>query len=109
MKKLLIAGLSAALVVGFSACSNQSTSSGGSSGGGRVALVAKANSAEYWVKVKEGAEAAGKELGVDVSFNGPTPSLRATSSSTSCRAPSTTSRWALGSRPRTAPRTALRR
>ena len=71
MKKLLIAGLSAALVVGFSACSNQSTSSGGSSGGGRVALVAKANSAEYWVKVKEGAEAAGKELGVDVSFNGP--------------------------------------
>lgn len=71
MKKLLIAGLSAALVFGFSACSNQSTNSGGSSGGGRVALIAKANSAEYWVKVKEGAEAAGKELGVDVSFNGP--------------------------------------
>ena len=90
MKKLLIAGLSAALVVGFSACSNQSTSSGGSSGGGRVALVAKANSAEYWVKVKEGAEAAGKELGVDVSFNGPDTESE-------------------GSRPRTAPRTALRR
>jgi len=50
---------------------NSSPTNGEAAGGGTVALVAKANSAEYWMKVKEGAEAAGAELGVSVTFNGP--------------------------------------
>lgn len=73
MKKLLACALGAVLAVGFTACNNDSTEGAakGSTGGGRVAVVAKANASEYWVRVKEGAEAAGKDLGVEVTFNGP--------------------------------------
>ena len=69
MKKLVAFAASAVLLFGAAACGEDA--GGGSGDGGRVALIAKANSAEYWVKVREGAEAAGKELGVSVTFNGP--------------------------------------
>ncbi|SHJ93394.1 ribose transport system substrate-binding protein [Tessaracoccus bendigoensis DSM 12906] len=71
MKKLIAGALGALLAVGMTACGSDSGNGGGTTDGGRVALIAKANSAEYWMKVKEGAEAAGKELGVEVTFNGP--------------------------------------
>lgn len=78
MKKKMFAGaVGVLLAVGLTACGNTGGGTGGESGGGgdaaggRVALIAKANSAEYWMKVKEGAEAAGKDLGVQVTFNGP--------------------------------------
>lgn len=76
MKRQLIAGFSAALLAGsLAACSpgSEEAASGEKAGAAsnRVALIAKANSAEYWMKVKEGALAAGKDLGVEVTFNGP--------------------------------------
>ncbi len=76
MKKMIAAALGAALAVsGLAACSPDDSTTDGESpsngGGGRVTLVAKANASEYWSKVKEGAMAAGKELGVEVVFNGP--------------------------------------
>lgn len=78
MKKKLIAGAcSLLLVAGLTACNNASTSpepgatGGGTGGSKRIALIAKANSAEYWMKVKEGALAAGEAAGYEVTFNGP--------------------------------------
>lgn len=78
MKKLLAGTVSVFMALSLAACGGNTTpgtdpSQGSTSGGdgGTVALVAKANSAEYWMKVKEGAEAAGSELGVTVTFNGP--------------------------------------
>lgn len=75
MKKSLAAILGATLAVSsLAACSPDEGASDGRTpveGGGRVTLVAKANASEYWSKVKEGAMAAGKELGVEVVFNGP--------------------------------------
>lgn len=69
MKKLIAAFLGTTLALGLAACSD--ANGGGEGDGGRIALIAKANSAEYWLKVKEGADAAGAELGVTVTFNGP--------------------------------------
>lgn len=75
MKKLISCALGVVLAVGLSACNNDSTEgsdgSNGSGDGGRVAVVAKANASEYWTRVKEGAQAAGQDLGVEVTFNGP--------------------------------------
>ncbi|HMR50339.1 MAG TPA: ABC transporter substrate-binding protein [Arachnia sp.] len=79
MKKLLAGTVGAFMALSLAACGGNSTpgststpdGGGGGGEGGRVALVAKANSAEYWMKVKEGAEAAGAEYGVSVTFNGP--------------------------------------
>lgn len=48
-----------------------STASSGSSSTMSVAVVAKGYSSPFWATVKSGAEAAGKDLGVEVSFNGP--------------------------------------
>lgn len=77
MKKLIVSALGLALAVGLTGCGSGPGQAGtsqpvdGGAAGGRVALIAKANAAEYWVKVREGAEAAGAELGVSVTFNGP--------------------------------------
>lgn len=79
MKKLLASTAGVLMALSLAACGGNTTpgettgTNGGESsgGGGTVALVAKASSAEYWMKVKEGAEAAGAELGVSVTFNGP--------------------------------------
>ncbi|MFV0429663.1 MAG: substrate-binding domain-containing protein [Arachnia sp.] len=73
MKRLIAGVASVAMIMGLAACSDDTATTGSSEAatGGRVAIIAKANSAEYWIKTKEGAEAAGKDLGVEVTFNGP--------------------------------------
>lgn len=75
MKKLLMGSLGVVLTLSLAACGGNGDTPAGDtpqgSEGGTIALVAKANSAEYWMKVKEGAEAAGSEFGVTVTFNGP--------------------------------------
>ena len=78
MKKLLAGLAGAALVVSLAACSSGATTPGSAAGsapaaGGstKIMLVAKANASDYWTMVKDGAMAAGKELGVEVTFNGP--------------------------------------
>lgn len=76
MKKLLagIAGLAVAMTA-LTACSSGTTpgatgSEPAAGGAGRVALISKAVGADYWISVRDGAFAAGEELGVEVSFNG---------------------------------------
>lgn len=76
MKKIIPGVLAATMALTLVACSNGGSGDTGSessaSGGGeRVAMIAKANSAEYWMKVKSGAMKAGEDLGVNVTFNGP--------------------------------------
>lgn len=81
MKKQTLAATAAlVLAASLGACSSGSDGaasgesaapSGDGSASGRIALIAKANSAEYWMRVKEGAMAAGKDLGIEVTFNGP--------------------------------------
>lgn len=75
MKKLIASALGIALAaVGLAACGSDDGGSTGDSangGGGRITLIGKANASEYWSKIKEGAMAAGKDLGVEVVFNGP--------------------------------------
>lgn len=69
MKKLIASLLGATLAFGLAACGTEDAGEGG--GSDRIALIAKANSAEYWLKVKEGADAASEQFGVTVTFNGP--------------------------------------
>lgn len=69
MKKLIASLLGATLAFGLAACGTEDAGEGG--GSDRIALIAKANSAEYWLKVKEGADAAAEQFGVTVTFNGP--------------------------------------
>ena len=84
MKKILasVAGLTV-LAAALSACSGAtqtaaptaapagSASSAPPAGGtGRIALISKAIGADYWMMVKDGAMAAGTELGLEVTFNG---------------------------------------
>lgn len=75
MKKMIAAALGVALATSaLAGCSGDENSTEGDSsngGGGRITLIGKANASEYWSKIKEGAMAAGKDLGVDVVFNGP--------------------------------------
>ncbi|WP_028709664.1 ABC transporter substrate-binding protein [Propionicicella superfundia] len=72
MKKLLVGVASVALALSLSACSGSPTEgTSGSSGSTKIALIAKANASDYWTMVKNGAMAAGTDLGVEVSFNGP--------------------------------------
>jgi ribose transport system substrate-binding protein len=78
MKKLIAGLAGAALLATLAACAGgaATTTSGtasvpASGGSTRIALIAKANASDYWTMVKDGALAAGKELGVEVTFNGP--------------------------------------
>ncbi len=80
MKRQLLAGMSAVLLAGsLAACSGSSSNDGAAQSAteasgdasNRIALISKANAADYWMKVKEGAMAAGEDLGVEVTFNGP--------------------------------------
>ena len=73
---MIAATLGVALAAsGLAACNSDDTSSGGDTstngGGGRITLIGKANASEYWSKIKEGAMSAGKDLDIDVVFNGP--------------------------------------
>ncbi len=74
--KSLLFGLAAAtLVATLSACGSGGPGTSGAPGSGsgspRVSLIAKANASDYWTMVKDGALAAGRDLGVEVTFNGP--------------------------------------
>lgn len=74
MKKLIATALGVTLAAsGLAACNSDGGSGGGAANGegGRVTIIGKANASEYWSKVKEGSMAAGKDLGVEVVFNGP--------------------------------------
>ncbi|MFT3875360.1 MAG: substrate-binding domain-containing protein [Propioniciclava sp.] len=70
MKKLLAGTVAVFMALSLAAC-GADNSDGNPPKNGTVALVAKANWAQYWMKVKEGADAAGNTLGVNVSFTGP--------------------------------------
>lgn len=69
------AALSAVALAGCSgtddAASSASSGSSGSSTEMSVAVIAKGYASPFWATVKSGSEAAGKDLGVEVSFNGP--------------------------------------
>jgi ribose transport system substrate-binding protein len=86
MKKLLAGVAGAALAVSLAACGTGGAATSAAPGatsaapgatsaapGGstKIALIAKANASDYWTMVKSGAMAAGQELGVEVTFNGP--------------------------------------
>ncbi|MDR1188240.1 MAG: substrate-binding domain-containing protein [Bifidobacteriaceae bacterium] len=81
MKKLIATALIGAVAAtALVACSDNKAGGGGSTqadggagnaSGTTIALVAKANASDYWTAVKTGAMAAGKDLGVTVTFNGP--------------------------------------
>ena len=67
MKKTIVAAAAALLLIApLSACGSDS-----GNGGYDIAMVAKGFSQSYWVSVHEGADAAAKEYGATVTFNGP--------------------------------------
>ena len=68
MKKLIALILVLVLAVSMVACANNTTTSGK----GTIAVVAKGETHAFWQAVKAGAEAAGKEFGYNVTFQGPT-------------------------------------
>ena len=67
MKKLIALLLVLVLAVSMVACANTTTGSKGT-----IAVVAKGETHAFWQAVKAGAEAAGKEFGYNVTFQGPT-------------------------------------
>ena len=67
MKKLIALLLVLVLAVSMVACANTNTGSKGT-----IAVVAKGETHAFWQAVKAGAEAAGKEFGYAVTFQGPT-------------------------------------
>ena len=67
MKKLIALLLVLVLAVSMVACANANTGSKGT-----IAVVAKGETHAFWQAVKAGAEAAGKEFGYAVTFQGPT-------------------------------------
>jgi ribose transport system substrate-binding protein len=67
MKKLIALLLVLVLAVSMVACANTTTGSKGT-----IAVVAKGETHAFWQAVKAGAEAAGKEFGYAVTFQGPT-------------------------------------
>ena len=66
MKKLIALLLVLVLAVSMVACANTS------SGKGTIAVIAKGETHAFWQAVKAGAEAAGKDNGYSVTFQGPT-------------------------------------
>ena len=72
-----LTALLAVIALSLVACCGKSDSSGGSAGGNggkkiTVALMPKSKGNAYFVSCKEGADAAAKELGVELIFDGPT-------------------------------------
>ena len=67
MKKLIALLLVLVLAVSMVACANTTTGSKGT-----IAVIAKGETHAFWQAVKAGAEAAGKEFGYAVTFQGPT-------------------------------------
>lgn len=73
-KKMTTALCGVVLAAALTACGNNTTPSGEEGSGDgekmRIALIAKSIAGDFWVTSAEGAQAAGKDLGVEVSFNG---------------------------------------
>ncbi|CAM2805334.1 ABC transporter substrate-binding protein [Actinomyces slackii] len=63
----LAAGMTLVPLAGLAACGR----SGGGGDSKSIAVIAKGYASPFWATVKAGAEAAGKELKVSVTFNGP--------------------------------------
>lgn len=74
MQKLILLTASCALVLATSCSKSESTGGTGGSGGKKitVALMPKSKGNAYFVSCKQGADAAAKELGVELIFDGPT-------------------------------------
>lgn len=77
-KPLALVAALALSAVSLSACSGDTASSSGASGAPAadgtnksIAVVAKGYASPFWAAVKSGVEAAGKDLGYEVTFNGP--------------------------------------
>lgn len=68
-QRTIIGAAAAALAFTLTACGQSDTD--GSDNEISVAIIAKSNAGEFWVAARDGAEQAGKDLGVNVSFNGP--------------------------------------
>jgi ABC-type sugar transport system substrate-binding protein len=74
MQKLILLMASFALVLATGCSKSESTGGTGGSGGKKitVALMPKSKGNAYFVSCKQGADAAAKELGVELIFDGPT-------------------------------------
>lgn len=75
-RRTVTVAMAGAMLLAASACNRESPapSSNGTGGGASatsIAVVAKGYASPFWATVKEGAEKAGADLGVAVSFNGP--------------------------------------
>ncbi len=69
---LSVFAVAASVTLGVTGCGDQaSTSSSGSGDKKTVAIVSKGYQHQFWQAVKKGAEAKGKELNVNVTFEGP--------------------------------------
>ena len=71
MKKLIAMLLALIMVVGLVACAEKPANST-TGDKGTIAVIAKGETHAFWQAVKAGAEAAGKEAGYKVTFQGPT-------------------------------------
>lgn len=68
----LTLALTAAAGLGLAACGKDAAGGSGTAGAGRsIAVVAKGYASPFWAAVKAGCLDAGKDLGYEVSFNGP--------------------------------------
>ena len=74
MQKLILLMASCALVIATGCSKSESTGGAGGSGGKKitVALMPKSKGNAYFVSCKQGADAAARELGVELIFDGPT-------------------------------------
>ncbi len=79
-KKAALLAAAAAVALTLAGCAGGGGSSGGGGGGGGdepsgdkpyIALVSKGFQHQFWQAVKQGAESKAKELGVDITFEGP--------------------------------------
>ena len=70
-RRIIGAVAATALTITLTACGQGGNEANGEGNSVSVAIIAKSNAGEFWVAAREGAMAAGEDLGVDVSFNGP--------------------------------------
>ncbi|SHJ09045.1 ribose transport system substrate-binding protein [Tessaracoccus bendigoensis DSM 12906] len=70
-RRIIGAVAATALTITLTACGQGGNEANGEGNSVSVAIIAKFNAGEFWVAARQGAMAAGEDLGVDVSFNGP--------------------------------------
>lgn len=72
ISRLAAAGAVALLMAGtLTACNRDVAQSGEAGGKGTIAVIAKGYASPFWAAVKKGVDAAGADLGYEVTFNGP--------------------------------------